>query len=45
VAYPNIDPIEETVDMVSALRSYEANVNVIKQVRRMNDAALQLVRG
>lgn len=45
VAYPNIDPVEETVDMVSAIRSYEANVNVIKQVRRMNEAALGLVRG
>lgn len=44
VAYPNIDPIEETVDLLSAIRSYEASVNVIKQARRMNDAALQLVR-
>lgn len=45
VAYPNVDPVEETVDMLSALRSYEANVNVIKQARKMSDAALQLVRG
>lgn len=44
VAYPNIDAAEEMVDMLSATRSYEANINVIKTVRTMNEAALTMVR-
>lgn len=44
VAYPNIDPAEEMVDMLSAVRSYEANANVVKTVRQMNEAALTLIR-
>jgi flagellar basal-body rod protein FlgC len=44
VAYPNIDPAEEMVDMLSAVRSYEASVNVVKSVRRMRESALGIVR-
>ncbi len=44
VAYPNVDPIEEMVDMVAAVRSYEANVNVIKSARMMNESALEMIR-
>ena len=44
VAYPNIDPAEETVDMLSAIRSYEAATNVVKTVQRMNDSALSIIR-
>ncbi len=44
VAYPNVDPAEEMVDMVAAVRAYEANVNVVKTVRSMNDAALEMTR-
>ena len=35
VAYPNVDPVREMVDMLSATRSYEANVTVLKSVRAM----------
>ncbi|RMG43590.1 MAG: flagellar basal body rod protein FlgC [Acidobacteria bacterium] len=44
VAYPNVDPAEEMVDLLSALRSYEANVNVIKAAGRMHESALGMVR-
>ena len=43
VAYPNVDPIKEMVDMLSAARSYEANVTVVKSVRDMLRAALQII--
>lgn len=44
VAYPDIDPVREMVDMLSATRSYEANINVIKNIRNMGQAALEIVR-
>ena len=44
VAYPNVDPVAETVDMLSAVRSYEASVNVIKTAGRMHESALSIVR-
>lgn len=44
VAYPNIDPIREMVDMLSATRSYEANVTAVKSVRAMLQAALDIIR-
>ena len=44
VQYPNIDPVIEMVDMVSATRSYEANVTAIKSLRSMMSSALDLIR-
>lgn len=44
VAYPNVDPVVELVDMLSATRSYEANVTAVKSVRAMGAAALDIVR-
>jgi flagellar basal-body rod protein FlgC len=44
VAYPNVNPVEEMVDMLSAMRSYEAGTNVVKTVQRMNDTALSIIR-
>ena len=44
VAYPNVDPAEEMVDILSAIRSYEASVNVVKIARQMNESALGMVR-
>lgn len=43
VAYPNVDPVEEMVDMLSATRSYEANVTLVKSVRDMLHAALDIL--
>lgn len=44
VAYPNVDPVKEMVDMLSATRSYEANVNIVRSVREMMSAALEIAR-
>lgn len=43
VAYPNIDPIKEMVDMLSATRSYEANVSAVRSVKAMGQAALKII--
>ncbi len=44
VAYPNVNPVEEMVDMISAVRSYEANVKVVKAVGEMHKSALLISR-
>ncbi len=44
VAYPNVDPAEEMVDLLSAMRSYEANTRVVKAVEKMREDALDLLR-
>jgi len=42
VAMPNINIIEEMVNMISASRSYEANVSAIKATKDMVSAALKI---
>ena len=42
VAMPNINIIEEMVNMISASRSYEANVSAIKTTKDMAKAALDI---
>ncbi|OGQ01660.1 MAG: flagellar basal body rod protein FlgC [Deltaproteobacteria bacterium RBG_19FT_COMBO_58_16] len=42
VAYPNINAAEEMVNMISATRSYEANVAAYKATRDMALKALEL---
>jgi flagellar basal-body rod protein FlgC len=44
VAMPNINVIEEMVNMISASRSYEANVSAIKATKDMAGAALEIGR-
>jgi len=44
VEYPNVDPVTEMVDMISANRSYEANVQVIQGFKTMFQQALQIGR-
>ena len=44
VAYPNVDPVREMVDMMSATRSYEANITALKSVRAMKTATLDITR-
>jgi flagellar basal-body rod protein FlgC len=44
VAMPNINVIEEMVNMISASRSYEANVSAIKATKDMVNAALEIGR-
>ncbi|PLR97280.1 flagellar basal body rod protein FlgC [Bacillus sp. T33-2] len=42
VAYPNVDPLREMVDLVSATRSYEANVTVFNASKGMLMKALEI---
>lgn len=44
VAMPNVNVVEETADMMSASRAYEANVTVIKSAKRMALKALEIGR-
>ena len=44
VAMPNINLIEEMVNMISATRSYEANVTAIKATKSMALKALEIGR-
>lgn len=44
VAMPNVNIIEEMVDMTSATRSYEANVTAMNASKTMIAAALELGR-
>ncbi|WP_303722304.1 flagellar basal body rod protein FlgC [Malonomonas rubra] len=42
VAMPNVNLVEETADMMSASRAYEANATVIKEAKRMALKALSI---
>jgi flagellar basal-body rod protein FlgC len=42
VAMPNINVMEEMVNMISATRSYEANVSAIKAAKAMALKALEI---
>ncbi len=44
VEMPNISTLEEMVDMMSATRSYQANVTTIKMAKRMALKALEIGR-
>jgi len=44
VRYPNIDMVKEMMDMMSASRSYEANVSTVNAVKTMAASALQIGR-
>ncbi len=42
VAYPNVNAVEEMVNMISASRSYEANVTAFKASKEMANKALEI---
>ena len=44
VALPNINVVEEMVNMISATRSYEANVTAIRATKEMASDALDIGR-
>lgn len=39
---PNISPIEEMLDMITATRAYEANLKALKQSRDMANQTIQM---
>ncbi len=45
LAMPNISPIEEMMDMITATRAYEANLSALKQSREIADKTIALSRG
>ena len=45
VRMPNVNILEEMVDMVSATRSYEANVAALNAAKQMTRKALEIGRG
>lgn len=44
VALPRVDPVAEYTNLVSASRSFEANLLVLRKAREIAEAALQLGR-
>jgi flagellar basal-body rod protein FlgC len=42
ISLPNINVVEEMVNMISATRSYEANVTAVKSSKAMATAALEI---
>jgi flagellar basal-body rod protein FlgC len=40
VAYPNINPVEELVNMLEASRSYEANVTMVNTAKQLAQSAI-----
>jgi flagellar basal-body rod protein FlgC len=44
VLYPNVDPVVEMTNMLSATRSYEANLSVVDAVKTMASKALDIAR-
>jgi flagellar basal-body rod protein FlgC len=44
VALPNVNVVEEVTNLLSASRSYEANLSVLRKVREMAQATLQIGR-
>jgi flagellar basal-body rod protein FlgC len=44
VQYPNVDPVEEMVNLTEATRAFDANVAVIRATRNMALSAQDLLR-
>jgi flagellar basal-body rod protein FlgC len=45
VRYPNVNIVEEMIDMISASRSYEANVTALNASKAMASKALEIGKG
>ena len=44
VAYPAVDPVEETADLLGAVRAYELNASAVQSTKAMIQASLDLLR-
>ncbi len=44
VAYPNINPVIEMVNLIEAMRSYEANVSAFKTQKEMDTKTLDIIK-
>ncbi len=45
VAYPNINPVIEMVDLIEAMRSYEANLASFQTQKTMDTKTLDILKG
>lgn len=44
VRYPNVNPVEEMVNLTEASRSYEANIAAVRTAKSMASSALEILR-
>ncbi|HJV90975.1 MAG TPA: flagellar basal body rod protein FlgC [Holophagaceae bacterium] len=44
VSYPNVNPVEEMVNLTEASRAFDANVAVIRSAKTMAQSALDILR-
>jgi flagellar basal-body rod protein FlgC len=44
VNYPNVNPVEEMVNLTEASRAYEANIAVVRAAKTMASSALEILR-
>ena len=44
VNYPNVNPVEEMVNLTEASRAYEANIAVVRAAKAMASSALEILR-
>lgn len=44
VSYPNVNPMEEMVNVLSATRSYEANLQAVSMAKDMQQKTLEILR-
>lgn len=44
VAYPNINPVVEMVDLIEAMRSYEANVSAFTSQKNIDTKTLEILK-
>jgi flagellar basal-body rod protein FlgC len=44
VYYPNVNPMEEMVNVLSATRSYEANLQAVNAAKEMTQKTLEILR-
>jgi flagellar basal-body rod protein FlgC len=44
VAFPNVNPVMEMMDLLAATRAYEANITVVQASKSMTNKALEIGR-
>ncbi|HLH08050.1 MAG TPA: flagellar basal body rod protein FlgC [Terriglobales bacterium] len=44
VAYPNVEPVREMVDLLGAVRAYEINSSAVQAVKQMIQQSLEIVK-
>ena len=44
VTYPNVNPMEEMVNILSATRSYEANLQAVTMAKEMQQKTLEIIK-